>query len=175
MINTYLSWQYHVSFFLMSFLSFKFLGIFYAGVIAFVYLMIAWLFRIDHISEKYDLVFGNLVVPFSGKIKQIGQTQHLLIPVDYRCIEFNYNWCNGYGIYFPRALEVYDIVKNENEVFINLKTDDDESMVIHFKKNIFGFLPKLWIYPGDRGKLGAGMGYFPFGGNLFFIYQINIF
>jgi len=168
MINTFLSWKFHLPFFILSFLLLKVSGIYGAGLVAIIYLTIAWLFRIEEITEQYDLGFDNLVVPFSGRIKKIDHFQHVFIPENYLCIEFHYNLIKGLGIYFPRALEVYDIVKNENEIFINLKSDNNESLIIHFKKNIFGFLPKLWVYPGDRGKRGSSMGYFPWGGKLFF-------
>ncbi|OFZ51403.1 MAG: hypothetical protein A2381_17985 [Bdellovibrionales bacterium RIFOXYB1_FULL_37_110] len=158
---------------MLTFLSFRLMGVFGAGIVAIIYMVIAWLFRIEEIIEQYDLKLENLVVPFSGKIKKNGHLQHVFIPEDYLCLEFHYNLMKGLGVYFPRASEVYDIVKNENEVFINLKCDDDKSLIIHFKKNIFGFLPKLWVYPGDRGKRGAAMGYFPWGGKLFFYISDN--
>ena len=173
MINTYLPWKFHFPFFILCFLFFELIGIYFAGIIAIIYLAIAWLFRTEEILEQYDLKPENLVTPFAGKIKKISYVKHVFIPENYLCLELRYNLIKGLGIYFPKTLEVYDIVKNENEVFINLKSDNDESLIIHFKKNFFGFLPKLWVYPGDRGKRGVTMGYFPWGGKLFFYISDN--
>ena len=77
------------------------------------------------------------------------------------CIAVSW-WRNGTGVYLPDRCKIEDMELREaiNGSFVALLNEAKKKMGLEF----FGRSLKLMIMPGDKGRSGSRIGYFPWGG-----------
>jgi len=131
-------------------------------VIVLVLILLYFFLMFIFIEKPININSPSIHSPISGRVKSIERNQEN----GKFEIVFRVSLFKGYGIIFPSDLEVFDIILKDCNCRIVFKDYDFSFTEICFKKNIFGFFPKLFIIPGDRGKRGISMGYFPFGGTV---------
>ncbi|MDH5580687.1 MAG: phosphatidylserine decarboxylase [Bdellovibrionales bacterium] len=155
-------------------------GLFFFTVI--FYVLSYFYFRQRDIEYNSDSDLTNRVVsaPVSGKVINIEQSKST---EDFRqemsCLVVRVGPLNDFGIFSPINAEVKDVDKRvglahfryrKNEstdasaMRLILEDKQNIKLVIEFVQCTLGLLPQFKVLAGDFVKLGANIGYFPFGG-----------
>ncbi len=124
-----------------------------------IVLLLIFLFRKVpfEINDKRTLESNVYVSPVSGVVKNIYKSE-------LKCfIEVKIGPLNEYGIYLPLGTTISstNFDKSQSLVEFNFK---DQALRLSFNSLTSYFPCKLFIESGDRGSLGANIGYLPFGG-----------
>ena len=109
-----------------------------------------------------------ILSPISGKALQAKI-------VDENKIELKMKMFTGFGIYMPISGEVIDFKEEflEKNKFITsyncsltLEDSHNNIFVLSFKAKLQLFRPRIAVRVGDMGRLGATIGFLPFGGKV---------
>lgn len=154
-----------------------------------IYAALLYLYRRDP-KRHTDLeqVPDNVILaPINGKVVSIERNVHHPAYGDHFTKATLFcHWKEEAGVYLPLASEIKEFVINradshEFQGLLNYKalkspqvksigvvfTDKfQHKIILGFRRRRFGLWPRLWMMPGDRGKRGANIGHFPFGGKV---------
>ena len=141
----------------------------------FVFLSVLfYFFRIPTIDEGRMRSSDDsiLLAPVSGrtKVKVSGGKARVTIKVGY---------LSGFGVSMPFEGEVISYIEtNENKNLFNFFPVRKSKIIVVLKSKLFGetkfvlmrtgfiFRPRIWVRSGDKGLVGAYIGYIPFGGEV---------
>ena len=189
MLKSYLNKKTHgiliFFIFLMWLLKFKFL----LGLIIFSYVALLYFFR------RYDIRFldgqtsneNAVYSPANGYITSVKKkVDHAFFGKNLNEIRIVIPWWQEFGVCLPFSSEVIDLKINQGKslyrfskygllsqevqivpsLMILLNSSQGNSLGMQLIKCPLGMWPKTKIFPGDRGKSGSLIGYFPFGGTV---------
>ena len=189
MLKSYLNKKTHGIFlffiFLMWLLKFKFL----LGLIIFSYVSLLYFFRRHDIRFSGGQTSNEKAVysPVNGHIISVKKkVDHAFFGKDLSEIRIVIPWWQEFGVRLPLFSEVIDLKINQGKslyrfskygqllqevqivpsLMILLKNSQGNSLGMQLIKCPLGMWPKTRVFPGDRGKNGSHIGYFPFGGTV---------
>lgn len=166
-------------FLIFGILAFLGLGLLYAGLLI--------LYRKNPLrlneaaTTKSDVLFS----PVNGQIKSVRSlVDHEYFGEGLIEVQILIPWWKEWGLYLPANLEVVDrIFRPEKALFryrlfaredklasqlqghyISLARSGGDHLGIHFAKCFLGSSAQINLQAGDKGRLGARFGYFPWGG-----------
>ena len=155
------------------------------GILTFV----SWLFGFTFISFLIALVTTGLCFLFRRRqidLSELRLSEELLVmsPISGKNLHHNkienqlslkMKLSSGFGVYMPITGEVTDFkeefVKKNRFITsyassLTLEDGQNNIFVLSFTSKLHYFRPRIAVRAGDRGKLGATIGYLPFGGNV---------
>jgi hypothetical protein len=168
-----------LTFFLMFFLSFGTFVLWLIGLCAYLYLI-----RRNKINYKdhYHPSSEVVISPVNGVVKSVYKKITLEDQGVWQCIEVEIPYFSEWGIYFPMVAEVYHTERqSSNRLFRFQKIDfrkkysedrlqfmgrTGHQVVLSLLPCPTSMRPRVWCEAGDRGRLGACAGFFPFGGTV---------
>lgn len=161
---------------------FSFFFIFFSSLLTYtvwiiLFSVFLYLIRRKKITYKDHTKYAEevLLSPVNGIVKNIAETsEHLSLEV---FIPHLFEW----GVYFPINAEIVDSRDLGEKRNLRYTRVDPESnsfkckqVIMRIKKNFdislkllpcpTGVYPRVWVNPGDRGRVASCMGYMPFGG-----------
>jgi hypothetical protein len=138
-----------------------------------------------------DFREGTLLAPCHGVVESVrSKVKHPVWGGSLQEISFIVPHFEESGLYFPITGEVRDVLVQEGppicryrsfresgaspatagriyrSILVQIKGNSIK-VGIHLVKCCFGFLPRPWVFPGDKGMLGANFGFLPLGGSVF--------
>ncbi len=136
---------------------FSFYGVLFLWVIFVLFLFFLFRKVPFEITDKRTLESNVYVSPVSGTVKNIYKS-------DLKCfVEVRVGFLNEYGIYLPlsTAISSTNFDKSQSLVEFSFK---GQALRLSFSSLTSFFSCRLFVESGDRGSLGANIGYLPFGG-----------
>jgi phosphatidylserine decarboxylase len=129
---------------------------------------------------------GNLTIysPLNGKVVSITKgCDHDIFGKDLIEMRLSIPFFKEMGLFIPTNSEVIDLQVNRGQKALRFKKNLEKissqtGLCLAFKSSngckfgmqlipcAIGMWPEVALLPGDKGKLGANMGYFPFGGTV---------
>ena len=125
----------------------------------------------------------TFLAPAQGKVIAVYETFFPELDNTYKTIAIQVPWWAEYGVYFPLGAEVkesknfrFKIPENNMKLFPEVVGDETFGCLMtmlnrevgefHLFVARSGFLrrPRLYVRAGDRGRMGANLGFLPFGG-----------
>ena len=125
----------------------------------------------------------TFLAPAQGKIIAIYETFFPELDNTYKTIVIKVPWWAEYGVYFPLGAEVkesknfrFKVPENKLKLFPEVVGDETFGCLMtmlnrevgefHLFVAHSGFLrrPRFYVRAGDRGRMGANLGFLPFGG-----------
>ncbi|MBL6989377.1 MAG: hypothetical protein ISR65_06350 [Bacteriovoracaceae bacterium] len=149
-----------------------YIGLFKAAIC--VFLFIALMHLLFRKSDVFPYISNDDVVtaPVNGYVVSVRSSiGHDFFGDDLHEITIFIPFWKVFGIYFPTNAEVYDFIKDEKaskayKLMVKLRPTHGKSIGVQLSKNWFMPVPRIWVLHGDRGQMGAGWGYLPFGGTV---------
>ena len=168
MNSFYVSKRYMALFFFVSFILF-FIANFWYFLLWFFCFFLGFVFFRKTIIDYRDFLGKDqkiLYTPVSGKVIKIDRDKNEM--------EFRLPFWGPFGIFLPAPCEVVDIEEKirkhgpfkKAEIKIILSLSSQHQIVVKLYSCYTIFAPKLWIQPGDKGRLAANIGMLPFGGRV---------
>ena len=158
-----------------------FLVLLYIGLVIFYRKRTLYDFKIENYYGE------NVNSPIYGKVISIlKDIDHPYFGNGLREIKISQKVWRGFGVYFPISSEVYDYIEGGQESeaprlggVAAMREGGGYSLIFETEKKtqvgltLQGFFlgrgggPRINLIQGDRGQVGANLGYFPFGGTVF--------
>ena len=153
------------------------LGFFKTAIFLILFVIVIFsLFRRKDINlfELRSIGRNIILAPFSGVLSEFKQTE-----ADCSELIFKMGLFDGFGLYFPTIAEVENVQESKESItlmgFLNCfyyKTEItfinklNETFTLEIQSRIFFPRPHVFLQVGDKGTLGALLGYIPFGGKV---------
>lgn len=178
--------------FLFIIASYKILSI---TVLFFLFLNFSYRKKIFNVEDYIDTrgFEESVLCPISGYVSKLYSP--LVGPYSKKsvCIEISSSLHFETGLFLPTKSEVQEFILDTKDGIINLGYLDynylkqnlinclsivfndkhKNKIVLEFPRRMFLPWPKIWMMPGDRGKVGANIGHLPFGGKVYLYLPIN--
>lgn len=168
-----------LSFLIFGILVFLFFGLIYAGILV--------LYRKKPMRPNEAVITKSNILfsPVNGEIKSIrSKVDHPIFGKDLIEVQIVIPWWREWGLFLPANLQVIDRVYRPEKAFfrygsflkegepqlrdqghfLSLGRSGGDEIGLHFVRCLFGGSAQINLYPGDKGKLGARFGFFPWGG-----------
>ena len=133
-------------------------------IFTFIVAIYFWLFRKkrNDLDEKKMLDANTVVSPTNGTLESIETSS------DVKRLTIKMGRFRNYCLYMPVNGEVSNFQTDDklNQRSLAIKTIGKKSVVMNFFARIPKTSGKVLLRTGDRGSLGATVGYLPFGGKV---------
>lgn len=153
------------------------LGFFKSAItLTLICLIVFSLFRRKDINllELRSIGRNIILAPFTGYFKEFKNSDNAQTE-----LLFKVGLLDGYGIYFPTIAEVEDVIESKEvstlfgflncyfyKTEVTFKNKLNETFQIQICSRLFFPKPHVFLQVGDKGTLGALLGYIPFGGKV---------
>ncbi len=157
-------------------------------LILFLFLNFVYRKRVFNIEEYFDNrdFKESILCPISGYVSKLYSPLFGRYSQRSVCVEITSNLNFETGLFLPTKSEVKQFVLDTTEGIFNLGYLDYNSLkenfikslsvvfsdkykneiILEFPRRIFLPWPRMWMMPGDRGRIGVNIGHLPFGGKV---------
>lgn len=156
----------------------------------FIYLFLNYAYRRKVFNEE-DYIDtrefkGGVLCPISGVITKLYSSLDDAYHKSRACLEIKSGLRFETGLYLPTQSEVKEFIVRSKDGHKNLgyldyhslkqdkiisiavvfREENGNEIILEFPKRLFFPWPRIWMMPGDRGKIGVNIGHLPFGGKV---------
>lgn len=133
-----------------------------------------FLFRKQNVSFNQHIEDeGTFLSPVSGKVVGVYENKFEENLGTCTQIGLDIPYFSTYGIYLPTSSRVNLVIDGEIEKKLIFDSINKGSYIFKLCSRASFIKSRLWVRPGDLGKIGSCIGFLPFGGSVFLTIPAN--